>query len=74
MKWLKKFTINKETKKSIKRGLTAVAIGVVLVIAGKPEYAFLSGAVPFLMRWGTPSDKDITFVKEVVDAVNNPKE
>ena len=74
MKWLKKFTINKETKKSIKRGLTAVAIGAVLVIAGKPEYAWVSGAVPFLMRWGTPSDKDITFVRDVADAINKPKE
>lgn len=59
--------INKATQKAIKRGIAAVAVGVITVLIGKPQYAPLSGAIPFLIRWGTPSDKDITFAKDVIE-------
>lgn len=59
--------INKATQKSIKRGVAAVAIGVVLVLADRPQYAPIAGFVPFLIRWGQPSEKDITFAKGIVE-------
>lgn len=66
--------INKPTQAAIKRGAAAVAVGILLVLADKPQYAPVSGFIPFLMRWGTPSDKDITFARGIVnDFIAKPK-
>ena len=56
---------NKETVKSLLRGLVGVAVGVVMVLAGDPKYAPIAAVLPFVLRFFDPSDKSIGIGKAV---------
>ena len=66
--------LNKATLKSVGRAVIGVGVGVVIYLAGQPKYAALGAAVPFLLRWADPSEKEITLGKTVAaDVLPAPK-
>lgn len=61
--------VNKATVKGLIRGVVGVAVGVVIYLAGQPKFAALGAAVPFLLRWADPTEKEITFGKTLAGDV-----